>query len=357
MPHRNKEDVLEKMLTWSMIDLVRHYFDDDRVRAHYLGIPESNPNAPGSVMSHAYFDTSPLVRPQDRGIPRGSMGAISTALESSAKSLGVEIRTGATVREVIVENGQAMGVRLTSGEEVAGYMVVSNADPIRTFTTLVDPVDVGEELVRKTKDWKTVAGCVKFLAALKEPPDFSRYLGAGYDQNSIVNVNICPSVEYFQKSWDDAEAGRLTDSPLMHIQMPSIVDPALTPRGGVILSNWALYFPPKLKNRSWADAGPEIGERIIDLMTEYAPNFRDSLIDWTVQTPDDIEARTWITAGNIRHGDIIPQQMLSNRFPYRTPIRNFYLCGGGTHPGGEVTGAPGHNAANAILKDLQRVAW
>jgi len=92
------------------------------------------------------------------------------------------------------------------------------------------------------------------------------------------------------------------------------------------------------------------------LLTEYAPNFRDSLIDWTVQTPDDIEARTWITAGNIRHGDIIPQQMLYNRFPYRTPIRNFYLCGGGTHPGGEVTGAPGHNAASAILKDLQRVA-
>ena len=351
-----REDVLEKMLTWSMMDLVHHYFNDDRVRAHCLGIPESNPNAAGSVMSHAYFDTTHLVRPQDKGIPRGSMGAISAALEISAKSLDVEIRTGATVREVIVENGQAMGVRLANGEELVGFVVVSNADPIRTFTTLVDPADVGEELVRKTKGWKTVAGCVKFLAALKEPPDFSRYLGAAYDRNSIVNVNICPSVEYFQKSWDDAEAGRLTDSPLMHIQMPSIVDPALTPRGGVMLSNWALYFPPKIKGRSWADAGPEIGERIIDLMTEYAPNFRDSLIDWTLQTPDDIEARTWITDGNIRHGDIIPQQMLSNRFPYRTPIRNFYLCGGGTHPGGEVTGAPGHNAASAILKDLQRVA-
>ena len=99
-----------------------------------------------------------------------------------------------------------------------------------------------------------------------------------------------------------------------------------------------------------------MGERIIDVLTEYAPNFRESLIDWTVQTPIDIEERVGITDGNIRHGDVIPQQMLTNRFSYRTPIQNFYLCGAGTHPGGEVTGAPGHNAAQAILKDLARIA-
>ena len=113
--------------------------------------------------------------------------------------------------------------------------------------------------------------------------------------------------------------------------------------------------PPQIKGGSWDDTRDEVGEQIIDVLTEYAPNFRESLIGWTVQAPVDIESRTGITDGNIRHGDMIPQQMLSLRFPYRTPIRNFYLCGAGTHPGGEVTGAPGHNAAQAILKDLDRV--
>ena len=142
----------------------------------------------------------------------------------------------------------------------------------------------------------------------------------------------------------------------MHIQMPSLVDQSLAPRGGVVMSNWVLYYPPQIKGRSWDDARDEVGEQIIETLAEYAPNFRESLIDWMVQTPPDIEARTGITDGNIRHGDMIPQQMLANRFPYRTPIQNFYLCGAGTHPGGEVTGAPGHNAAQAILSDLQKKA-
>ncbi|MDP6714794.1 MAG: NAD(P)/FAD-dependent oxidoreductase [SAR202 cluster bacterium] len=352
-----REEVLEKMITSSMMDMVEEYFDDDRVRAAFLGIPESNPSATGSVMSNAYFKTTLLVRDQDRGIPKGSMGAVTQAMADSARSLGAEIRVGTAVEDVIVENGEAKGVRLVNGEEIRSYMVVSNADPKRTYTTLVKPEDVGESLVRKVENWKNQAGCVKFLAALKEAPDFSSYLGSDYDRDSIVTVNIAPSTEYFQQAWDDCKAGKITDSPLMHIQMPSIVDPSLTPRGGVMLSNWVLYYPPELADgTSWEDARNSVGERIIDVMTEYAPNFRESLIDWTVQTPVDIEERVGITDGNIRHGDVIPQQMLTNRFSYRTPIRNFYLCGAGTHPGGEVTGAPGHNAAHAILKDLARTA-
>ena len=260
------------------------------------------------------------------------------------------------MKEVIVENGEAKGVRLNSGEEIYSFIVVSNADPKRTFSTLVKPEDAGEALVRKAKNWKTQAGCVKFLAALKEPPDFSRFLGDSYGRDAIVGIKICPSVEYFQQSWDDCKNGRPSSSPIMDIQMPSIADPSLAPRGGVVMSNWALYFPPQIKDGSWDDAGNEVGERIIEVLTEYVPNFRDSLIDWTVQTPVDIETRVGISDGNIRHGDMIPQQMLSSRFPYRTSIRNFYLCGAGTHPGGEVTGAPGHNSAHAILKDLARVA-
>ena len=351
-----REVVMEKMLTWSLLDLVDEYFEDDRVKANFLGIPESDPSAPGSIMSNAYFRTSQFSRDKDRGIPKGSMGAITESLAESAKSFGAVIRTGTPVKEVIVENGEAKGVRLNNGEEIYSFIVVSNADPKRTFSTLVKPEDAGEALVKKAKNWKTQAGCVKFLAAMKEPPDLSRYLGDSYRRDGIVAIKVCPSVEYFQQSWDDCKSGRPSVSPIMDVQMPSIADPSLAPRGGVVMSNWVLYYPPQIKNRSWDDARNEVGERIIEILTEYVPNFRDSLIDWTVQTPVDIETRVGISDGNIRHGDMIPQQMLSNRFPYRTPIRNFYLCGAGTHPGGEVTGAPGHNSAHAILKDLERAA-
>ena len=351
-----REVVMEKMLTWSLLDLVDEYFEDDRVKANFLGIPESDPSAPGSIMSNAYFRTSQFSRDKDRGIPKGSMGAITESLAESAKSFGAVIRTGTPVKEVIVENGEAKGVRLNNGEEIYSFIVVSNADPKRTFSTLVKPEDAGEALVKKAKNWKTQAGCVKFLAAMKEPPDLSRYLGDSYGRDGIVAIKVCPSVEYFQQSWDDCKSGRPSVSPIMDVQMPSIADPSLAPRGGVVMSNWVLYYPPQIKDRSWDDARNEVGERIIEILTEYVPNFRDSLIDWTVQTPVDIETRVGISDGNIRHGDMIPQQMLSNRFPYRTPIRNFYLCGAGTHPGGEVTGAPGHNSAHAILKDLERAA-
>ena len=142
----------------------------------------------------------------------------------------------------------------------------------------------------------------------------------------------------------------------MDIQIPSIYDPALAPPGHHVLSNWVLYYPSKLEGESWDNAGKRIGEQIIDILSEYAPNFRRSLIDWTVQTPKDIETREGMTDGNIRHIDVTPSQIFARRMPYRSPIKGLYLCGSGTHPGGEVTGAPGHNAARAILADWRKIA-
>lgn len=351
-----KEQILEKMLTWSIMDLIDEHFEDKRVRAHMIGIPEMDPRAPGSIMSAAYFRASQFSRPQDKGIPRGSMGAITQALAKAVKSLGGEIRTNAWVQEIIVEDSVAKGVRLITGEEIRSFLVVSNADPMRTFTTLLRPEDLDDSTRKRVRATKTRAGCVKFLAALRELPDFSRYIGPDYERGSIYSIYINPSEEYFFQSWEDCQAGKPSSCPIMHIQIPSVVDPTLTPRGGHILSNWVLYEPPHLKNGSWDNAKKQIGEQIIDILTEYAPNFRSSLIDWTVQTPVDLERRVGLTDGNIRHGDMIPQQMLALRWAYRTPIRNLYLCGAGTHPGGEVTGAPGHNAAQEILKDLQKPA-
>ena len=161
-------------------------------------------------------------------------------------------------------------------------------------------------------------------------------------------------MEYFEQSWDDAKRGLPSSCPVMHIQIPSVYDKCLTPPDRHVMSIWVLYAPVRLREGTWDDANERIGKHLIDSINEYAPNFREAIIDWKLFTPLDLERRVYLTDGNIRHLDITPEQMLTQRYyyggsGYRTPIDGLYLCGAGTHPGGEVTGAPGHNAAMAVL--------
>ena len=351
-----KEEILEKLLTWSYLDLVHDFFENEYVKAHVInpGVHESDPSAPGSPLAAAIFSTVSFgSRNDDRGIPRMGMGTITESIAGAARSVGVEIRTNAAVREVIVEDGAATGVKLENGEELRSRLVVSNADPKRTFTTLFRDEDIDEETLKRVKRWKTQAGCLKFLAAMRELPDLSRYLGDDYDREQIVGMKILPSVEYYQKSWNDAAAGIPTRYPALGIQLSTTVDRELTNGRGHVMATYAPFAAGQLAEGTWDDAKQQVGERIIDIITECAPNFRDSLIDWEVMTPLDIQRRVGMTDGNIRHLDMIPSQLLAQRQPYRTSVKNFYMCGAGTHPMGEVIGVPGHNAAHAILKDLR----
>jgi len=268
----------------------------------------------------------------------------------------VEIRLNAKVDKVIVEDGLARVVRLADGEEIRSFMVISNADPKRTYNTLVDSSDLSNGTLRRVNSLTTRANCVKLLVALNESLDFSRYIGPGYDPRLTAYFRICPAVEYFQQSWDDARNGLPSSCPIMNVQIPSVYDPSLAPRGHHVLSAWLLYAPTNLKEGSWETEGPRVGEQLIDILSEYIPNFRGSIVDWTLQTPKDIEARQYLTDGNIRHIDITSRQIMAGRMLYRSPIERMYLCGSGTHPRGEITGVPGHNAAKAILKDLNKVA-
>ena len=353
-----QEEVLEKLLTWSYMDAVTTTFEDERVQAHFMSVMEMNPSAPGSMlgpaMERAGMATS---RPEDKGIPRMSMGSVISALESSVRGLGVDIRTRAPVAQVMVEGGLATGVRLASGDTITARTVISNADPKRTYRTLLDGAELSEDALRKAKGWKTNAGCIKFLAAISELPDLSRYLGDGYDRESITTININESASYHQQSWDDCEAGRPSSCPIMDLQLTSVTEPGLVRSGaGHVLSNWVVYEAPELAEGDWSDIRDSVGEQIIDVISGYIPNFRDSLIEWSVHTPVDIDTRVGLTDGNIFHLDMVPSQLLSQRHPYRTEIHNLYMCGSGTHPMGGVSGAPGHNAAMTILRDLGRAA-
>ncbi|MGH7318910.1 MAG: phytoene desaturase family protein [Candidatus Rokuibacteriota bacterium] len=352
------ETLWETLLTRPMWDLVHEHFESDVMRAHTLNAQDlGDPRAPGSALCYAYIKVNLRSAPGTVGIVRGGMGAITQAMARAAREAGVEIRTGAEVARVRVTGGRAAGVVLGDGEVVRADLTVSNADPKRTFLGLVPPDALPEAFRGAVRQLSTRAAYLKFHAALRELPDFSAHLGRDFDPRFLAQVKICPSVAAVLGSWQDAQAGRPSRTPLMEVQIPTVYDPTLAPPGHHVVSVWALWAPVRLAEGSWETRRRAVGEQLIDILTAYAPNFRRALIDWRLFTPVDLEARVGLTDGNIRHLDIVPGQMFARRplpgwAQYRTPLPGLYLCGAGTHPGGEVTGAPGHNAAHAILHDL-----
>jgi phytoene dehydrogenase-like protein len=354
------EDLLETLLTRPMWDLVHETFESDVMRAHTLSAHDlGDSRAPGSALCYAYIKVSLRSAPGTVGIVRGGMGSITQAMAAAAREAGVEIRADTPVAEVRVQGGRATGVVLADGQAIAADAVVSNADPKRTFLQLVPEGAVPAEFRAAVARLGTRASYLKFHAALRELPDFSRYLGPGFDPRYLAQVKICPSTEAFTQAWEDARAGRPARAPLMEVQIPSVYDPTLAPPGHHVVSVWALWAPPRLAEGSWETRRQAVGEALIDQLTAYAPNFRRALVDWMLFTPADLEARVGLTDGNIRHLDIVPAQMFARRpLPgwarYRTPLPGLYLCGAGTHPGGGVTGANGRNCSRRVLADLGR---
>jgi phytoene dehydrogenase-like protein len=265
------------------------------------------------------------------------------------------IRTSAEVEQVMVEGGRAVGVRLVDGSIVRAKAVVSNADPKRTFLRLVGEGDLPADFRASVEGLSTRVSYLKFHAAMRELPDFSRFLGRDYDPRMVARVWINPSVAYYEQAWRDAEAGEPSRAPVMSIQIPSTYDPSIAPAGRHVLSIFGMYAPVSPVRGTWDELRAETGERLIDAVTEYAPNFRDAIISWQLFTPLDLERRVGLTAGNIHHLDMVPSQLFGSRplpgwSDYRTPLPGLWLCGAGTHPGGEVSGMPGHNAAHALLE-------
>ena len=354
-----EEELLGTLLTVPVKDLIERYFESPEMKTMSCGhIELGDITAPGSAIASTYFNYGRQRGNRDNtGIVRGGMGSITQAMARSAEAHGASIRTDAEVRRILTADGRAIGVELADGQRIEGNIVVSNADPKRTFLKLLDPAALDDDFLADVRALKTNSASLKFHSALSGLPDFSGYLGAEFDPKHVAMTWIRSSMEQFMASWDDARNGRISREPLIGIQIPSVYDPTVAPEGHHVMSMWVYYQPPHLKESSWADKREEVGELLIDQVTKYAPNFRDILVDWVVLTPEDIEARIGLTDGNIRHVDMIPQQMQSRRpLPgwshYRAPIEGLYMCGAGTHPGGEVTGAPGHNAAHVILEDI-----
>ncbi|MXY45728.1 MAG: NAD(P)/FAD-dependent oxidoreductase [Chloroflexi bacterium] len=354
------EAIFERMLTGNMKDLVEEHFESPLVRACFIDAQDAGDvRAPGSIMAVGYIRSDILTPDENFGIPKGGMGAITQAMARSAQSQGVEIRLNAEVHRILMQNGRVIGVQMADGERIHADAVLSNADPKRTFLSLIGADDVPPPLLNDIRRAKTEASYLKFHCAMSDLPDFSAYLGENYDPKALAYIRVCPSVEYFERNWDDVKRGRPSSSPVMYIQIPTVYDDTLTPPGKHVMSVWSMYAPVRLREGTWQDARHVVGEHLIDTIARYAPNFRDVLLDWELFTPAELEERVGLTDGNIRHLDITSQQMFAMRGSrsisgYRTPIEGLYICGAGAHPGGEVTGAPGHNAAHILLRDWEQ---
>ncbi len=282
---------------------------------------------------------------------RGGMGNLTRLLAAAAQEAGAAVRTDAEVRQILTKDGRATGVQLASGEIVLATTVLSNADPKRTFLRLVDPVELPRDFVAAIRHFQT-EGCVaKVHLALDGLPEIP-----GTTAVPAAHLRIAPSLEYLERAYDDAKYGAPSREPFLDIVIPSVVDPEVAPPGKHVMSVLVQYAPYHRRQGSWDRDREAFGDTVVDLLERRLPGLRKRIVAREVLTPVDLESRFGLTDGHIYHGEMtLNQQLVLRPAPgwsrYRTPIAGLYLCGSGAHPGGGITGAPGHNAAHAVLED------
>lgn len=290
------------------------------------------------------------------GYVRGGMGTISNSIASAAKSKGAEIKTNAEVGRILVENGRAVGVALQDGTEFRAKRIVSGADANVTFVKLMDPKDLPAEFLAQIKKIDYSSATVKINVAVSEPPNFTALPSNGVGPQHHGTMHVCPDMEYIERAYDDAKYGKPAANPMLECTMATALDSSLAPPGKHIISMFIQYAPYHLKGTTWDAEKDKFADRCFEVLNEYAPNFKASVIDRLVIPPPDMERLWGITGGNIMQGTMSLDNMFSFRpavgyANYRTPVKGLYMCGAATHPGGGVMGACGLNAAREILRD------
>jgi phytoene dehydrogenase-like protein len=350
---------LAKIMTQSAADMLEEWFETDAL----LGTKSASgiigtflgPRSPGTayVLLHHYMgEIDGAFRAW--GFAKGGTGGIAEAIASSARAFGAEIRLNATVKQVIVKGGRAVGVALENGDEIYAPAVLSSADPFVTFLKLVDAKHLPDDLIHSIKKFRARGSSGKVNVALSELPNFT----ALPDENVLHRgaVSISPSIDYIERAYDDAKYGRFAQEPYIDIIFPSMIDPDMAPPGKHVMSCFVQYAPYDIEG-GWDDAKREaFGETVISTIEKYAPNIRRAIIGKQVLTPADMERIVGITGGNIFHGELLLHQLFFMRpatqwASFRTPINGYYLAGSGAHPGGGIMGAPGKMAAEVALKD------
>ena len=352
-----------RFFTMSAADFLDDYFEDDLIKAAMaspgvigtaLGV--YSPGSAYILLHHVMGDVDGNIGAW--GLARGGMGAISHAIASALTEHGGEIRTNAGVDKITVKNGKAVGVVLGNGDELHADIVVSNMDAKRTFTQCMDKNDLPPGIYDKAKNFKIRGSSGKVNIALSGLPKFNnvpdnRYINRG-------GQGFVGSMETMERAYDCWKHGRWSEDPFIESVIPSAWDPTVAPPGQHWMSNFVQYCPPVLADGPWTpEKRDAFGQTVINKIERYSPGFKDLIVHMEVRTPHEIEAEVGLTEGNIFQGELTIDQLLFNRpFPgyaqYRMPIKNMYMCGSSTHPGGGVSSACGANAAREILIDLKR---
>ncbi|MDF3040923.1 MAG: flavin containing amine oxidase [Thermomicrobiales bacterium] len=346
----------------SIAELLDEYFESEQIKAPLstggvIGV-DAGPMTPGTVyVKYHHLIGSIAGHKGAWGFVRGGMGSIPKALAAFGREHGVEIATDSEVAEIDIQDGSAKGVRTIDGRHYTADIILSNADPTRTFLGMVGESRLPTEFAAGVKRIKVKGSVVKVLMALGELPNFTAMPGTEIGPQHTGGIVINPSVDYLETAWDDCKRGHPSRRPFMDCYIQTATEDGLTPPGKHTMSLFVQYAPYDLAEGTWDERRGEIGSNIIDTLAMFAPNIPSAIEHVEVLGPPDIERIIGITGGNIFHGEILPDQMFGYRpvpgfSDYRTPIDRLYLCGSGAWPGGAVFGAPGRNAAIEALRDL-----
>jgi phytoene dehydrogenase-like protein len=290
----------------------------------------------------------------------GGMGAITQAMAKAAAGRGVEIRVASPVREVLVEGGRAVGVVTEKGEAIRARSVVSNLNPKLLYGSLIDASALPQDFRERIGHWRCGSGTFRMNVALAELPDFKVLPGRVAADHHTAGIIMAPSLAYMDQAYLDAKAGGWSKRPIVEMLIPSTLDDSLAPPGQHVASLFCQHVAPVLPNdASWDTHREEVADVMIDLVNSHAPNFKAAVLGRQIMSPLDLERTFGLIGGDIFHGALSLDQLFSARpmlghGDYRGPLKGLYMCGSGTHPGGGVTGAPGHNAAREILRDFRR---
>ena len=353
--------LLYKLMTMSSADFLDEWFETDVLKAtkSASGIIGTfmGPRTPGSayVLLHHYMgEIDGAFR--SWGLSRGGTGAVSDAIAAAAVEAGAVIRTDSPVSKIIVKDNAAVGVVLANGDYLTAKVVASSVDPNLTFLHMVGEEHLPAEIVENVRRYKYRGSSGKVNMALDGLPDFKAMPGPGPHLRGAVSISPC--IDYMERAYDEAKYGRYSRRPYIDMVIPSLTDPSVAPPGKHVVSCFVQYAPYHLKEGNWDDHREAFGDTVVNTLAEYAPNIKELILHRQVLTPLDIERELGLTEGNIFQGELTLEQLFFLRpvagwAQYKTPIKNLYLCGSCTHPGGGIMGAPGRNAALRMIKEAR----
>ncbi len=349
----------------SAADYLDRYFESEAVKALFrfdsIVGNYASPYSPGSayvLLHHVFGEVNG--KKGAWGHAMGGMGAITQAMAKACESCHVEISLESPVTQVLVENGRTCGVALEDGRHISASCVASNINPLLLYQKLIDAAELPEAFLERISHWKCASGTFRMNVALSELPDFTCLPGREPALHHSAGIIMAPSLDYMDQAYLDACAGGWSKQPVVEMLIPSTLDDTLAPAGRHVASLFCQHFAPELPDKqSWDEVKDVVADHIIDHVTTFAPNFREAVLGRMVLSPLDLERKFGLVGGDIFHGALSLNQLFSARpmlgyAQYRGPVRGLYMCGSGTHPGGGVTGAPGHNAAKQILRTVRK---